>query len=135
MMNTLIANSLNNRTSLEMQRHEKIQNLKNEDIQRDIQLKEKAQELESLFLTQLLKVMEGTIPGKGLGGSDNNLASMMFSNIMADSISEQGGMGLSDMLYTSLREKDGKIDMPEMDNNMYLDNLNSIYQSILGGVK
>jgi len=109
-----------------------MQELGSEDRKRDLKLKEKARELESLFLTQLLKVMEGTIPGKGLGGSSNNLASMMFSNVMAENISEQGGMGLSDMLYNSLRDRDADPDLPDAQNDFFMENLNSVYKMILG---
>ncbi|MCK5520782.1 MAG: hypothetical protein KAI81_06695 [Candidatus Marinimicrobia bacterium] len=120
---------------LDKARLAQMQDLSNEDLQRDIQLKDKAKELEALFLTQLLKVMEGTIPGEGLGGSENNLASMMFSSVMADSLADQGGMGLSEMLYTSLREKDAELPLPGNQSDMYLDNLNSIYQSMMSKVK
>ncbi len=114
----------------------KVQDLNNKDIARDIELKKKAKELESLFLTQLLKTMEKTLPADAMGGSENNMASMMFSNVMADSISDQGGMGLSDMLYQSLKEKDAEgVELPGRNDNVFMDNMNAIYRTMLEGDK
>jgi len=73
----------------------------------DIQLRQKSTELEALFITQLFKAMEKTIPDAGLYGSKrNNLPSMMFSSVMGEAVAKQGGLGLSEMIYNSLKDKD-----------------------------
>jgi Rod binding domain-containing protein len=74
---------------------------------RDIQLRKKSTELEALFITQLFKAMEKTVPDGGLHGSKrNNLPSMLFSSVMGDAVAKQGGVGLSEMIYNSLKEKE-----------------------------
>jgi len=92
------------------------------DDARDIQLREASRKMEAAFLNYVFKTMEKTIPKTSVsGGSNNNLASMMFSSVMADAVSEQGGMGLGDQLYNSLKEMDeipdfDKIQMDDISN-------------------
>ncbi len=82
---------------------------------RDIKLKETSRKMESAFLTYVFKTMEKTIPKSSLtGGESNNLASMMFSTVMADAVSEQGGIGLGDQIYQSLKEMDELPDFEEL---------------------
>ncbi len=81
---------------------------------RDIKLKEASRQLEASFLTFVFKAMEKTVPKTSLtGGSDNNLASMLFSTTMADAVAGQGGFGLADQIYQSLIESDA---VPELND-------------------
>jgi len=97
--------------------------LNDKSVARDIQLKEKSKDIEAVFLTQLFKSMEKTIP-KNLTGSNQNMATMMFSSVMGEAMSKGEGLGLSDMIYQSLREKDTPANT---DNLQALDGLDEIY--------
>ena len=111
---------------------DKVRNLSDEDIEKDILLKKKSRELEAIFLTQLMKVMERTVPKGESEGSDNSLSSMMFSTVMGDSIAESGGIGLSDMLYQALKDRDGsEAQLPGNAQDLYLDNLSSIFNTMI----
>lgn len=72
------------------------------DSGHDLALREKSKELEAVFLSHLIKVMEKTIPKESSGQS---LSTMMFSSIMGDAIAGSGGIGLSEMIYRSLSEE------------------------------
>ncbi len=65
----------------------------------------KSKALEAVFLTQLIKSMEKTIPDGSTGGK-NSLSSMMFGSVMGDAMSQGGGIGLSKMIFDSLKEMD-----------------------------
>ncbi|MEA3286027.1 MAG: rod-binding protein [Candidatus Marinimicrobia bacterium] len=95
---------------------------------RDIQLMKKSNELEAVFLTQLIKSMEKTIPD-GLGGGKNSLSTMMFSSVMGDAMTQGGGIGLSKMIFASLRSMDGAPDTQELGGEDYLQTFN-VLQSI-----
>ena len=97
--------------------------LEPESSPRDIQLMKKSNELEAVFLTQLIKSMEKTIPD-GLGGGKNSLSTMMFSSVMGDAMTSGGGIGLSKMIFTSLRSMDGSFDTQELGGEDYLQSLN-----------
>ena len=72
---------------------------------RDIKLREASRKMEAAFLTYVFKSLEKTIPKTSISGkTSNNLATMMFSTVMADAVSEQGGIGLGDQIYQSLKE-------------------------------
>ena len=90
-----------------------------EKTARDLKLKETSKELESVFLTHLFKVMEKTIPKDNTNGSNNNLSTMMFSSVMGESLANQGGIGLSDMIYTSLADNDEIPDLNELKQQIY----------------
>ncbi len=100
----------------------------NDNSSRDAQLLKKSKELEAVFLTQLIKSMEKTIP-EGLGGGKNTLSTMMFSSVMGDAMSQGGGIGLSKMIYSSLKKMDGLPDLQELGGENYLQTLN-ILQNI-----
>ena len=110
---------------LPLQKPDKSQNL-SESQKRELLLRKKTVEMEGLFITQLFKSMEKTTM-KEIGGS-NNLVSMMFSSVMGQAAAEQGGIGLSDIIYQSLK---GKTELPSIDNI----NTDSLYNSInLSGI-
>lgn len=72
---------------------------------RDIKLKKAAKELEAIFIAQVIKAMEKTLPGGGIGGKRNNLVNMLFSSTIGKAIAEKGGVGLADMIYRSLKDR------------------------------
>ncbi len=80
--------------------------------QRALEIKKKSKALEAVFLTQLIKSMEKTIPD-GMAGGKNSLSSMMFSSVLGDAMSQGGGIGLSKMIFESLSKMDS---MPEMNH-------------------
>ena len=82
---------------------------------RDIKLRETSRKMEAAFLTYVFKSLEKTIPKTSISGkTGNNLATMMFSTVMADAVSEQGGIGLGDQIYQSLKEMDELPDFEEL---------------------
>lgn len=96
----------------------------NSNTARDVKLRETSRKMEAAFLTYVFKTMEKTIPKSKLSGAGgNNLASMMFSTVMADAVSEQGGIGLGDQIYQSLKTLD---EIPNLDDL----NLDGIANSI-----
>ncbi len=98
------------------------QNKKLSDKQngRDILLREKANDLEAIFITQIFKAMEKTIP-KTDSGDKQNLSTMMFSSVMGKAVAHNGGIGLSDMIFNSLKGKGDISQLSELKNN-YLQN-------------
>ena len=90
---------------------------------RDAELMKKSKELESVFLTQMIKAMEKTVP-EGMGGTKNTLSSMMFSSVMADAMSDGGGIGLSRMIFQSLKDQDGQAELPDGSTDDFLHSLN-----------
>ena len=100
-------------------RPDKLRELENLENAKDIQLKEKAEELEAVFMTQMIKAMEKTIP-EGLMGGKHSLPSMMFSGVMADAVSNGGGMGLAKMIYTSLRDDPNAWSADELNTEAFM---------------
>lgn len=91
---------------------------------RDLQIREKSREIEGLFLTHMIKSMEKTIP-KNMSGSGQNMATMMFSSVMGEAMSKGEGMGLSKMIYQSLKEKDGSVDTDSLKALELMDNMHT----------
>src|SRR6056297_2952550 len=71
---------------------------------RNIKLREKARDMESIFLSQMIKTMRKTIPDNPWGGSKNDLPSMMFSSVMGKAMAKSGGIGLAKKIFNSLKE-------------------------------
>lgn len=91
--------------------------LPNKDEQK---LRDASKQLEGQFLTYMLKAMESTIP-KDEKENSQNLATMMFSSVLGRDIAENGGIGLADFIYKSLKEH-GSDALKNMDVNMkYID--------------
>jgi len=95
------------------------------DRERDIKLRQKSKDLEAVFISQMFKEMEKTIPKSTLTGSKNSLSSMMFSSVMGEALSNQGGIGLSDVIYRSLRERDDMLEPVEIRSNSFVENVHS----------
>ncbi|MCF7741395.1 MAG: rod-binding protein [Candidatus Marinimicrobia bacterium] len=88
---------------------------------RNIKLREKARDMESIFLSQMIKTMRKTIPDNPWGGSKNDLPSMMFSSVMGKAMAKSGGIGLAKKIFNSLKDMNDqeiqKIDTEELDQN------------------
>ncbi len=76
------------------------------DPKRDAQMRQVSRDMEAVFLTQLFKVMAKTVPTGPLSGRKNTLPSVLFSSVMGKAVAESGGIGLAEVIYRSLREKD-----------------------------
>ena len=76
------------------------------------------QEMESLFLSYLLKEMRGTINRSGLlsGGTAEDIFTSMLDTELAQSLSTRGGIGLSkvllDQLGSAVEKKDSQMRQP-----------------------
>ena len=79
-----------------------------------------AQNFESLFMSQLIKTMQQTLPEGSLTGK--GLPDLMFDQVMGSALSEGGGIGLAELIYRDLQSKvDG--DSSEKENVSSLQNL------------
>jgi len=72
----------------------------------EVKLKKSAQDLESLFLTFVLKAMEKTVPKEHEHSA--SLASMMFSNVMGKGMADQGGIGLAKFFFNAMKQNPQK---------------------------
>ncbi len=59
-----------------------------------------------------------------MGGAKNSLSTMMFSTVLGDAMSHGGGIGLSKMIFTSLKKMDGIPDISSIGGEDYLQTLN-----------
>ncbi len=107
---------------------EKFHQINDKETIRTAQLKKQSNELEAVFLTQLIQSMEKTIP-EGASGSKNSLSTMMFGSVMGDAMTQGGGIGLSKMIFESLKNMDEVPDLSGAGGNDYLQSL-GIMQSI-----
>jgi len=96
-----------------------------EDAARDMQIRAKSQEMEALFITEMFKAMEKTVPEDATGGS-NNLPKMMFSSVMGDAVAKNGGIGLAHTIYSALKEKDQALNFEALRDNGILTGLDAI---------
>ena len=73
----------------------------------EIQLRQSCKEMESLFVSQLLKEMRTTIPKSGLidGGSAEDIYTSMLDEQYSKEIAQNGSLGLAESLYRQLSEK------------------------------
>ncbi|GAW29449.1 rod-binding protein [Carboxydocella sp. ULO1] len=71
----------------------------------DKKLKEACQQMEALFLHQLLQRMRATVPKGGLFPEDNGeeIFRDMLDGELAVQMSKAGGIGLAEMLYQQLK--------------------------------
>lgn len=75
------------------------------------QMREVSNQFETMVLRQLLKEMRKTVPNDGFLERSN--ATEMYTDIADDYLStqmaEKGAMGISDMIYNELKEKNDKL--------------------------
>lgn len=73
--------------------------------QREAELRQAAQELEASFLSEMLKSAGFGKPREGFGGGagEEHFASFMV-DAQAKAIAAQGGIGLAEHIYHSLKE-------------------------------
>ena len=76
----------------------------------DLKLRESARKLESVFLKFMLKPMEEGMTKSTFGEEDSNtnLAKTMFSQVMADAMSKNSDIGLSETIYKHLKKLEEK---------------------------
>lgn len=80
------------------------------------ELKQLAQQFESIFMNQLMKSMRETLPKDGLLSSFSvDMYESMFDQEVSGEMSKGKGMGLADVLYTQLSRMNG--DKPDGDEN------------------
>mgnify|MGYP002639906666 CR=1 FL=1 len=122
-------------TNLPIELHQKMnakadtfRQIDDKESSRTAQLKKQSNELEAVFLTQLIQSMEKTVP-EGASGSKNSLSTMMFGSVMGDAMTQGGGIGLSKMIFESLKNMDEVPDLAGAGGNDYLQSL-SVLQSI-----
>ncbi|MBO8130522.1 MAG: hypothetical protein H0Z29_03270 [Candidatus Marinimicrobia bacterium] len=96
----------------------------------DLKLKKASKEFEGLFLSYVIKAMEKTLPEGGIVGDKNNLVSMLFSSMMGKAIAENGGVGLSKVIYRALKKKGEVENMEMIKTESYLDGLDLIRSKI-----
>ncbi len=112
-----------------------VNELNNKKGLREAELKKKSSELEAVFLTQLIKSMEKTVP-EGMGGGKNSMSSMMFSSVLGDAMSQNGGIGLSKMIFESLKRMDSSAELKEFGGKDYLQSLDVLQNmSSLDGIE
>jgi len=92
---------------------------------KDEKLWKASQEMEGVFLSILVKAMEKTVPEGSLTGSKNSLSKMMFSTVMGQEISKNGGIGLARQIYQSLKENGDSAltKLNPVDYTQYLQNI------------
>ena len=73
----------------------------------DAEIRKVASQFEALLIGQILQSMKGDSSGEGFGGEDQTGASMMefAQEHLAKSIAEGGGLGLSNLIRSGLRQK------------------------------
>ena len=69
----------------------------------EARLREVSKKMEAQFLNTLVKAMEKTVPREN---NKQNMVSMMFSGVMSKAMAEQGGIGMADFIYNSLKDKE-----------------------------
>ena len=101
---------------------------------RDLKLQKAARDFESIFIAQVIKAMEKTVPKSDLQGSANTLPSMLFSTTIGKAVADQGGVGLAEMIYRALKARDpvNKLDNPLLEITSPLDILNNVEGMALG---
>ncbi len=77
-----------------------------------VKLEKTCAEFESIFITYMLKSMSTTIDDDPLLGNDNasKIIKSMFNENLSREIARGGGMGLGNMLFESLKDKNYSTD-------------------------
>lgn len=81
------------------------------DDKQNPRLRKACQQMESLFLSQLLKEMRKTIPHDGAIPEDSatDLYQSLFDNHLADLLAQRQTIGLGDYFYRELLDTEAKI--------------------------
>ena len=71
------------------------------------ELLQACQDFEAMFLQQMLKEMRKTVPKDGIipQSHEQDIFTAMFDEEVAKKMSNQGGVGLAEMLFEQLRDK------------------------------
>jgi murein DD-endopeptidase MepM/ murein hydrolase activator NlpD len=79
------------------------------------ELKKAAQEFESVFMAYMLKAMRETIDDSGLteGGFGKSIYTEMFDQELSLSMAQRGVLGISNLIYKNLSEKEAQKDLKE----------------------
>lgn len=76
---------------------------------RTVLLRQRAEELESVFLSEMLgHAGLGPMKGSFSGGSGEDQFSSFLRNEQAQAIVRSGGIGLSEILFQAMQKADGK---------------------------
>ena len=83
-------------------------NIKEEEDHKITELKKACSEFESLFINYIIKEMRATIPKTGMfsGGKAEEIYTSMMDIQLAKNIAEEGGFGLSRMLFEQFVKND-----------------------------
>lgn len=87
---------------------ETVQSVKRIDDEKDDpKLRSACQEMESLFITHLLKEMRATVDKSGFisGGRAEEIFTSMLDVELSKEASARGGVGLADILYNQLKNQ------------------------------
>ncbi len=122
-----IDNKIKTNLTQQFNNNNKLNSEENNKIIKDIKLKEQAKQLEGIFITQIVKSMESTIP-KNEESTSNSLSNMMFSSVMGEAMTKGGGIGLSRIIYNSLKNKDIDISetLQEINSDLNINSSHSI---------
>ena len=78
----------------------------------ELRLRQTSKDMESIFLGIMIKAMEKTIP-RSKESQGNNLVNMFFSTVMGKEMAGKGGIGLADLIYESLKAREGGVQLPD----------------------
>ncbi len=78
---------------------DRLENLGNNDEQ----MKRVAKKFERLFIHQMLKDMKETIPESDLLGDNSGQIESMYWDFMAQTLSEDGGLGMWEEIYREMK--------------------------------
>jgi peptidoglycan hydrolase FlgJ len=72
--------------------------------QEEAKLKDACQQFESLFLSQVLKEMQKSIPKNEGEGKDKEMYQEMMYDEISKSMASSGGVGLANILYQQMKD-------------------------------
>lgn len=85
------------------QKTKNFEKIEEEQVTTDKDLKKKAEKMEGVFMSQVVKAMKKTIP-KTNKSTTGNLSSFMFSRVMGKAMAKSD-IGISKMIYNSIKQK------------------------------
>jgi len=77
-------------------------------------LKKVCEDFESIFISQMLKVMRKSVPKSGLldGGSQQDTYLSLFDEELSKSMAKRGGIGLGKILYQNITNQGKNRNLP-----------------------